>query len=57
MLTWGAYTDLAAKLDMDPLDFVIKNIGLTARPGVYRKELAIGADMIGWKNRWHPPGD
>ena len=57
VLTWGAYTDLAAKLDMDPLDFVIKNIGLTARPGVYRKELAIGAEMIAWKNRWHPPGD
>ena len=57
VLTWGAYTDLAAKLDMDPLDLLIKNIGLTARPDVYRKELAIGADMIGWKNKWHPPGD
>lgn len=57
VLTWGAYTDLAAKLDMDPMDLLLKNIGLTARPDVYRKELAIGADMIGWKNKWHPPGD
>ena len=57
VLTWPAYTDLAAKLDMDPLDLVLKNLNLTARPDVYRKELGIGADMIGWRNKFHAPGD
>ena len=57
VLTWPAYTDLAAKLDMDPLDLVIKNLNLTARPDVYRKELGIAADMIGWRNKFHAPGD
>jgi xanthine dehydrogenase YagR molybdenum-binding subunit len=57
VLTWPAYTDLAAKLDMDPLDLVLKNLELTARPEVYRKELKIAADMIGWRNKFHRPGD
>ena len=56
-LTDSALEDLAAKLGMDPLDFFTKNLGITARPEVYRSQLQQAADMIGWKKSWHPRGD
>jgi xanthine dehydrogenase YagR molybdenum-binding subunit len=63
LVTMSAIEDLAAKLNMDPLDLVLKNIQLAAPPtdtynrvGTYRDELMIGADLIGWKKNWHPRG-
>ena len=38
-LTFAALDDLAAKLEMDPLDFYLKNLNLTERPDLYRKQL------------------
>ena len=58
LITMAALEDLAAKLNMDPYDFFLKNIDLTgARADVYRQEMKIAADLIGWKERWHPRGD
>ncbi|HET9365875.1 MAG TPA: molybdopterin cofactor-binding domain-containing protein, partial [Candidatus Angelobacter sp.] len=57
LITMCALEDTAAKLNMDPLDFMLKNIALTApRADVYRDELQIAADLIGWKSAWHPRG-
>ncbi|HEX5731283.1 MAG TPA: xanthine dehydrogenase family protein molybdopterin-binding subunit [Blastocatellia bacterium] len=58
LITMGALEDLAAKLNMDPYDLFLKNIDLTgARADVYREEMKIAADLIGWKAKWHPRGD
>lgn len=58
LITMGALEDLAAKLNMDPYDFFMKNIDLTgARADVYREEMKIAADLIGWKQKWHTRGD
>jgi xanthine dehydrogenase YagR molybdenum-binding subunit len=63
LVTMSALEDLAAKLNMDPLDLLLKNIQLAAPPtdtynrvGTYRDELLIAADLIGWKKNWHPRG-
>src|SRR5579864_6196473 len=63
LITMSAIEDCAAKLGMDPLDFMLKNIALTAPPedtyhraDTYRDELMIAADLIGWKKNWHPRG-
>jgi len=63
LVTMSAIEDLAAKLGMDPLDLMIKNIELTRpatdtfhRAETYRDELMIAADLIGWKQNWHPRG-
>jgi CO/xanthine dehydrogenase Mo-binding subunit len=51
----GALEDLAAKIGMDPLDFVLKNIEMTGvRANVYRDELLKAAEMIEWKKLWRP---
>src|SRR5260370_13268960 len=57
----SALEDLAGKLNMDPLDFLLKNIQLAApaqdtfhRADTYRDELLIAADLIGWKANWRP---
>jgi xanthine dehydrogenase YagR molybdenum-binding subunit len=62
-ITMSAIEDLAAKLSMDPLALMLKNIALTApsedtyhRADTYRDELLIGADLIDWKKNWHPRG-
>ena len=54
----GALEDTAAKLNMDPVDFFLKNIELTTkdRQNVYREELAIASDLMDWKNKWKPRG-
>jgi xanthine dehydrogenase YagR molybdenum-binding subunit len=57
VLTMCALTDLAGKLEMDPLEFFKKNAGLTARPDVYRAQLDKGAELIDWKSRYHKPGE
>jgi xanthine dehydrogenase YagR molybdenum-binding subunit len=58
MLTMTALEDLAAKLDMSPMDLFLKNIALTGpRAQTYRDEIKIAADLIGWDKNWHPRGD
>jgi len=56
VLTMSALDDLAAKLNMDPYDFFLKNIELTRLPNVYKEEFPIAAELIGWKEQWHPRG-
>ncbi len=63
LITMSAIEDCAAKLNMDPLQLMLKNIALTApsedtfhRADTYRDELMIAADLIGWKQNWHPRG-
>src|SRR5579859_5019125 len=56
-LTDSAIDDLAAKLNMDPVDVLAKNADLTPRPEVYRLQLQKAAEMMDWKKKWHPRGD
>jgi xanthine dehydrogenase YagR molybdenum-binding subunit len=56
VLTMCALDDLAAKLNMDPLDFFMKNLALTQRAKVYQEELQKADELMGWKKRWHPRG-
>src|SRR5258707_6768590 len=58
LITMAALEDMAAKLNMSPLDFFLKNIDLTGpRAQIYRDELKIAADLIGWDKNLHPRGD
>jgi len=53
-----ALEDLAAKLNMDPIEFLSKNADLSSGRGkVYREELQIAAELADWKKNWHPRGD
>jgi xanthine dehydrogenase YagR molybdenum-binding subunit len=55
VLTMCAMEDLAAKMNMDPLEFFQKNLGITGpRAKTYGEELTIAADLMGWKQKWHP---
>jgi xanthine dehydrogenase YagR molybdenum-binding subunit len=54
MITMCALEDLAAKLEMDPLDFFLKNVSLTPRPDIYRVELLKAAELMDWKAKWRP---
>ncbi|HEX9944429.1 MAG TPA: xanthine dehydrogenase family protein molybdopterin-binding subunit [Thermoanaerobaculia bacterium] len=57
-ITLSALEDAAAALGMNPLDFVLHNLPLTGeREKVYREELAIADQLMGWRRRWHPRGD
>ena len=57
LITMGALNDLAAKLNMDPLDLWLKNLDLVGRrKEIYREELAIASEMMGWKQKWQPRG-
>ncbi len=57
VLTMCALDDLAAKLNMDPVEFFGKNLNLTKqRENTYREELVIASDLMGWKQKWHPRG-
>ena len=56
-ITMGALDDLAAKLNMDPLELWLKNLEITGpRKDNYREELGIAADLMGWKDKWRPRG-
>jgi xanthine dehydrogenase YagR molybdenum-binding subunit len=55
-LTNTALEDLAAKLNLDPLEVFDKNLGLTPRAEVYRAQLKKGAELIDWQKLWHPRG-
>jgi len=56
-LTMSALADAAAALKMDELEFFLKNLDLTARPQIYKEELEIAADLIGYKQKAHLRGD
>ena len=57
-LTMCALDDLAAKLNMDPIEFFSKNADLSAGRGkVYREELQKAAELADWQKNWHPRGD
>ena len=57
VITMGALDDLAAKLNMDPLNLWLKNLEITGpRRDVYREELAVAAELMGWKDKWRPRG-
>jgi xanthine dehydrogenase YagR molybdenum-binding subunit len=62
-----AITDLAAKLGMDPMEVMLKNLPQSQKSDlptdwkavinkVYSDEIHIAAKLSGWKDRWHPPG-
>src|ERR1039457_6343409 len=48
----SAMDDLAAKLGMDPLEFRLKNDSNEVR----QREYKIGAEKIGWKQKYQKPG-
>jgi xanthine dehydrogenase YagR molybdenum-binding subunit len=55
LITMAALDDLAAKLNLDPLEFFLRNIDMTGqRASYYKEELQMAADMIGWKQHWKP---
>ncbi len=59
MLTLSALDDMAAKLNMDPIEFLLKNVDL-APPVLrraYRDELQLAPKLADWKKNWHPRGD
>ena len=53
----SAFADLAAELKMDELDFFLKNADQTDRAAVYKEQLGIAADLIGYKQKAHLRGD
>jgi xanthine dehydrogenase YagR molybdenum-binding subunit len=69
-LTEFILDDLAAKLDMDPLQLRLKNLpqndaekaknaphSLDAlKNTIYTREIEIAAALSKWKEKWHPPG-
>lgn len=57
LLTMCAVDDAAAKLNMDPYDFFVKNLDITGpRAELYRDEFRIAEELMGWKKSWHPRG-
>jgi len=56
-LTMAALEDAAAAIGMDALEFFKKNVDLTDRGDLYRQQLDIAAEMIGYKQKAHPRGD
>ena len=58
VITMSAMEDLAAKLNLDPLEMITRNLDLTGpRAAIYREELPIAAELMEWKKNWHPRVD
>jgi xanthine dehydrogenase YagR molybdenum-binding subunit len=55
-LTCGAIEDLAAKLNMDPVDVFRANFDLTPRAETYARQLTKAVELMDWKKKWHPRG-
>jgi xanthine dehydrogenase YagR molybdenum-binding subunit len=55
-LTCCVLDDLAAKLNMDPMELFARNADLTARAAVYRAQLEKAAEVSEWRRFWHPRG-
>jgi xanthine dehydrogenase YagR molybdenum-binding subunit len=55
VLTMCALDDLAAKLEMDPVEFFTRNLEfIKTRREIYREEIPIAAELMNWKQKWHP---
>jgi len=58
VITMSALDDLAAKLGMDPVDLLQKNIQMTGQLAkTYSAELEKASQLMDWKSKWHPRGD
>ena len=59
LITMGALDDLAHKLQMDPVELLLKNVDLAPKilQKTYTEELHKAAEMADWKKNWHPRGD
>ena len=60
LITMGAIDDLAAKLNMDPVELLMKNADLAPDPTLakyYREELEVAAKLADWHKNWHPRPD
>jgi xanthine dehydrogenase YagR molybdenum-binding subunit len=55
-LTCGAIEDLAAKLNMDPVEVFRANLSLTPRADTYGRQLDKAVELMEWKKIWHPRG-
>jgi xanthine dehydrogenase YagR molybdenum-binding subunit len=57
LVTNCALDDLAAKLNLDPIEFFTRNADLLGdRAGVYKEELAKAAELSQWSSLWHRRG-
>ena len=57
-ISMAAIEDLAAKMNIDPLDFIDRNLDIAGpRAATFREEFPIAAEMMEWKTNWHPRGD
>ncbi len=58
LITMSALDDLAARLNMDPVELLLKNIQMTgALAKTYTEELHKASELMDWKKKWHPRGD
>nr|MBC8876245.1 xanthine dehydrogenase family protein molybdopterin-binding subunit [Planctomycetota bacterium] len=59
LITMAAMEDTAAKLGIDALEFFLKNLDAVAEEfrDIYREELLIAADLVGYREKAHPRGD
>lgn len=62
-VTQVALDDLAMKMGANSLEIFMKNLGTDqkplvagAKPSVYKAEMERAAELIGWKDKWHPHG-
>jgi xanthine dehydrogenase YagR molybdenum-binding subunit len=61
-ITMCALEDLAAKLNMDPVELFRKNIDLVStgpsdpRSRIYLEEFDVASGLMDWKNKWKPRG-
>lgn len=56
LVTLCPMDDLAAKLEMDPVEFLRRNLDFTVRPEIYAAELDKAAELMEWSKKWHPRG-
>jgi len=63
LVTMALLEDLAAKLNMDPVELLLKNIKMAApendtfhRADTYRDELMIASDLMAGRRIWRPRG-
>jgi xanthine dehydrogenase YagR molybdenum-binding subunit len=63
VITMSAFEDLAAKLNMDPVQFLLKNMQFAGERNKgfgtkdYEQELAKASELMDWQKKWHPRGD
>jgi xanthine dehydrogenase YagR molybdenum-binding subunit len=60
LITMAALDDLAAKLNMDPMELLTRNADLAPNEDLaraYKDELKKAAELSEWQKYWHPRGD